>query len=132
MVTTVPTGPDVGLIEEITGAGAPDEAADAPPPMIMKNAAITAVIRNARSCSCILSFTSSAPLFERRLRLSGVETGDQLPPARSEPIWVTPMSGRDPIEFTVSNNCRGVETSRSCDVTPSRGVAKLRCLRGFT
>jgi len=55
-----------------------------------------------------------------------VETGDQLPPARSEPIWVTPMSGRDPIEFRVSNNCRGAETSRRCDVTPSRGLAKLK------
>jgi hypothetical protein len=36
------------------------------------------------------------------------------------------MSGRDPIEFRVSNNCRGAETSRRCDVTPSRGVAKLK------
>jgi len=55
MVTTVPTGPDVGLIEEIIGA----PAADAPPPMIMKNAAITAVIGNARSCSCIFKFVLS-------------------------------------------------------------------------
>jgi hypothetical protein len=62
MVTTVPTGPDVGLIEEITGIGALDEAADAWPPIIIKNAAVAAATRDTRSCSCILSVTSSAPL----------------------------------------------------------------------
>jgi hypothetical protein len=66
MVTSVPTGPDAGLNDVMTGV-----AVAALPLIVIKNDAVAAIIRNARSCSCILKI---AP-FEKRLRSSGLECG---------------------------------------------------------